>query len=61
MPWARGSLPELWCWGPENRGLMYEKEETGKNSTTCVVTKIALEQDEDNKDMRIDLGQRSAS
>ena len=40
---------------------MYEKEETGKNSTTCVVTKIALEQDEDNKDMRIDLGQRSVS
>lgn len=25
-PWARGSLVELWCWRPQNRGLRYEQE-----------------------------------
>lgn len=52
VPWARGSMLELWHWQPENRGLRDEKEETGKNSTTSVVTKIALEQDEDSQDVR---------
>lgn len=43
---------ELWCWGPENRGLRYEKEEPGKNSTTCIATKLTFEQDKDSEDVR---------